>query len=57
MNMNRDDTASYHLGTLATHGKHATPVITARGTLTLIDYVNKYARPLLLVVVLLVKCV
>ena len=36
-----------NLDTLATHGKHATPVITARETITTrADYANKYATTL-----------
>ena len=45
--INRDDAAGYLLDTLATHGKHATAVVTARETLTTrTDYVNKYASTL-----------
>ena len=47
LNINRDDAAGYSLDTLATHGKHATPVVTARETLTTrTDYVNIYASTL-----------
>ena len=47
LNINCDDAVGYRLDTLVTHGKHATPVVTVRETLTTrTDNVNKYASTL-----------
>ena len=43
VNINRDDASGFRLDTLTTHGKHATPAVVGKDTLTTYtDYVNRH---------------